>query len=570
MKTLPALLLLFAWTATARAQLPPEHVHDLSLPVSPEWPCVWPLGMMQHITIPRFTFGPGAYHRETIVLDEHTGTQWDAPAHFVPPPDSGLPGAGPMGLITGEKVPAWQFVGEACVIDVTAHRDDAPGGSSFLIQPEHVKAWEEKNRPLRAGDVVLFRSDYTDTYYRPLNRGGARFVARPLTKLAPAWPAPSPETMKYLGEKGIMSAGLDGASMGPLPDLAVATHQAGGAFGMIWIECGTNFKALPPTGAFYALLPAKHAGGSGGEARVLAVTEPKIAAQLITAARAKRVIDVSVTLDNNLPVTWQGHGPGEEAQRYLAEPLNQFEKPRGPYMAWTHTFDSQVGTHVVTPAFTLPPPGFDAEQFAPEIRELRAEFEKKHGPLGHSTDTIDKLPLNRMIGAARVIDVTSLRGTIAEKARPASPVITAQHVLDHEKAHGPIAAGEIVLFRTGYTDATFKPLPDAPAQDECIAAPLAGKSEGWPALSPEVMALLATRGVRCVGMDTPTAGGVQREASLMTYWAAAKHKVLLVEFLIGLGTVPEKGAWFLFAPIKIEGIRSGHGRALVLNPDFRP
>jgi kynurenine formamidase len=67
-------------------------------------------------------------------------------------------------------------------------------------------------------------------------------------------------------------------------------------------------------------------------------------------------------------------------------------------------------------------------------------------------------------------------------------------------------------------------------------------------------------------MDTPTAGGVQREASLMTYWAAAKHKVLIVEFLIGLDTVPEKGAWFLFAPIKIEGIRSGHGRALVLNP----
>jgi hypothetical protein len=67
MKAQPALLLLLAWTATARAQLPAEHVHDLSLPVSPEWPCVWPLGMMQHITIPRFTFGLGAYHRETVV-----------------------------------------------------------------------------------------------------------------------------------------------------------------------------------------------------------------------------------------------------------------------------------------------------------------------------------------------------------------------------------------------------------------------------------------------------------------------------------------------------------------------
>jgi kynurenine formamidase len=354
--------------------------------------------------------------------------------------------------------------------------------------------------------------------------------------------------------------------MGPLPDLAVATHQAGGSFGMIWIECGTNFKALPPTGAFYALLPAKHAGGSGGEARVLAITETKLAARLIEAARGKRVTDVSVTLDNDLPVTWQGHGPGEEAQRYLAEPLNEFAKSRGPYMAWTHTFDSQVGTHVVTPAFTLPPPGFDANRFAPEIRRLRGDFEAKHGPLGNSTITIEKLPLHRMMGDARVVDVTSLRGTTRGEDWPASPLITARHLLDHEKAHGPIAKGEIVLFRTGYTEATFKPLPDGPAMDECLAAPLAGKSEGWPALSAEAIALLAERGVGCAGIDAPTAGGVEREAALTTYWAAARHDLLLVEFLTGLGSVPEKGAWFVFGPIKIEGIRSGHGRALVLQP----
>lgn len=73
-------------------------------------------------------------------------------------------------------------------------------------------------------------------------------------------------------------------------------------------------------------------------------------------------------------------------------------------------------------------------------------------------------------------------------------------------------------------------------------------------------------GVRCTGIHAPNAGGVQRDPSLMTCWAAAKHNVLLVEFLIGLGTVPEKGAWFLFAPIKMEGIRSGPGRALVRQP----
>ena len=335
---------------------------------------------MQHLVTPRATFGPGEYHRETIVIDEHTGTQWDAPAHFVPPPGSGLPGAGPMGKITGDKVPAWQFAGEACVLDFTAHRDDAAPGHSFLITPAHVQAWEKKHRPLGAGDVVLFRSDYTDRYYLPLAKGGTRFIVSALTKRTPAWPAPTPETMKYLGEKGVMAAGLDSPSMGPVPDLAAATHQAGGAFGMIWVECATNLGALPATGAFYALLPAHHAGGSGGEARVLAITEPKLAARLIVSARAKRVADLSVLLDEKLPVTWLGHAPGDEAQRYVATTLNAFEKPRGPYFARTHTLDSQAGTHVVTPAFTLPPKDFDAMRLAPEIRALRAEFEKQTRP----------------------------------------------------------------------------------------------------------------------------------------------------------------------------------------------
>lgn len=550
----------------SRAQLEPQHVKDLSFLVSPDYPCVWPLGMMQHMVQPRTTFGPSPYYRETIVLDEHTGTQWDAPAHFVPPPDSGLPGASEKGLITGEKVPAWQFVGEACVIDVSEHLHKAPFGSSFLIRPEHVQAWEAKHRPVGPGDVVLFRTDYANTYYVPFSRGGARFVVHPLKGLSQGWPAPAPETMKYLGEKGVMSAGIDGPSMGPLPDLAVATHQAGGAFGVVWIECGINFRALPPTGSFYALLPAKHAGGSGGEARVLAITEPQLASRLNQAARAKRVVDLSVTLDRDLPVTWQGHEPGAEAQRYMSEPLNRFEKARGPFLAYTHVFDSQVGTHIVTPSFTLPPPDFDIEKFSPEVRALRAQFEEKYGKLGTSTLTIDQLPLTDTLGDARVIDVSALRGTTKTDNWPASPVITPEHIRAHEEKHGKLAAGQIVLFRTGHTDATFKPLPAPPALEECIAAPLAGKSEGWPRLSPEAIVFLAERNIRCVGVDTPTAGGVEPDAALMTYWAAAKHNVLLVEFLTGLANVPEKGAYFLFAPIKIQGIRSGHGRALVLNP----
>src|SRR5262245_23655541 len=114
-----AVLVTLAAAVAGAAEVPAKHVHDLSVLVSPRYPAAWPVGMTQHLITPSRTFGPGAYRRDLIVIDEHTGTQWDAPAHFVPPPSSKLPGAGPMGLITGDKVPAWQFVGEACVLDFT-------------------------------------------------------------------------------------------------------------------------------------------------------------------------------------------------------------------------------------------------------------------------------------------------------------------------------------------------------------------------------------------------------------------------------------------------------------------
>ena len=84
-------------TATCHAAEPgsPPAVADLSLTVAPDLPCVWPVGMTPLAIVPTATFGRTGRHRDMLVIDEHTGTQWDAPAHVVPPPDSGLAGAGP-------------------------------------------------------------------------------------------------------------------------------------------------------------------------------------------------------------------------------------------------------------------------------------------------------------------------------------------------------------------------------------------------------------------------------------------------------------------------------------------
>jgi kynurenine formamidase len=541
----------------------PPAVVDLSLTVAPDLPCIWPVGMTPFAVVPTATFGRTGRHRDMLVIDEHTGTQWDAPAHFVPPPGSAAEGAGPMGLVTGEKVPAWQFCGEACVIDLAKHRDAAAPGESFLIGPEHVREWEIAHRPLGPGDVVCFRSGYTDEYYRPFPAGD-RFVNAALRKRSPGWAAPRPETMTYLADRGVTTLASDGASMGPLPNLAVATHQAGGSRGMVWVECATNLGSLPATGGFVAILAAKHAGGSGGECRMIGVTEPALAAALSARARARAVVDLSVTLDENLPVVWPGRGPGEEGARYVAKVLNAFSKERGPFFALGHILDSCTGTHVVLPSAVLPADRAEIAAAEPEIRAAAAAFEKRHGPLGTAAARTAAAPLETMTGPAHVVDVRGLVGTAGFAAgKPASPAVT-RAVLEKHAAGRPFKPGEIVLFLSGHTDRTLRPIPALPAQEACFTTPLAGTAEGWPGLAPDAVAYLAERGIRCVGTDAPTLGGVDAETAREVDWLAGGRGLAVVAMLTGLDTLLDRDAHFVFAPIKIAGTRGGYGRALAL------
>ena len=93
--------------------------------------------------------------------------------------------------------------------------------------------------------------------------------------------------------------------------------------------------------------------------------------------------------------------------------------------------------------------------------------------------------------------------------------------------------------------------------------PLNGKSEGWPAPGPDAILYLADRGIRCVGTDGPTLGGVNQKKALMTYWALGNSEMVGVESLTNLGSLPDK-AYFIFAALKIRNCHGGPGRAIAL------
>jgi kynurenine formamidase len=226
--------------------------------------------------------------------------------------------------------------------------------------------------------------------------------------------------------------------------------------------------------------------------------------------------------------------------------------------------DSQAGTHVTLPSFSLPSKDFDTSKYSSEIQALLKKYESKYGSIGRSALTIDQVPLASMQGSAHMIDVRKLVGSAGSGERPRSPQITLDFIREHEAAGKPIRAGEVVIFQSGHTDRHFSPLPAAPEVDPLLAGPLTGKSEGWPAPTPEVLAYLADKGVRAIGTDGPTLGGVDREQALFVSWMAGTRGLLVVEFLTGLDQIREREAYFIFAPVKIKGLRSGYGRAIAL------
>jgi len=534
-----------------------SRFHDLSLLVAPEYPCTWP-------SFPPFQINPyqrigarSAYNSDLLVLDGNTGTQLDVPPHSVTAPEAKLPNSGPFGKVFTDKVPAHQFVGEACVIDCRDLLESSDKGRSPLIKKDRIAAWEKQHRPLGPGDVVLFYSGWSDKFYKPLPEG-RRFAADPVEGVTPAWPDPDPDCMEYLAGRKVMTLGTDSTSMGPLPDLSEPTHYAGLRHGMIWIEGATGLGGLPPTGAFYCAMSPKHVGDPYSEARALAIAGGPLPEKLIASARKKTVVDLSVPIGDDWPTTWPGRGVGNHRQPYMTIRFGMNPNTKSPFPM--HVLDSHTGTHLVPPAYTLPPAGFDNADYPAEVRGGLQSYEKKFGKRATSDVTADKVPLEQTCGAARVIDLGHLAGTTNKDAWPASPEIRPADIQEYERRTGDLQPGQIVLLKSGWTDKRYRPLPGGQG---FMADPLNGKSEGWPALGAEAAMYLVGKGIRCIGTDAPTVGGVEPERALATYWALGSKGLVAIEFLTNLDKLPES-AYFIFAAPKIKNGHGAPGRAIGL------
>ena len=161
-------------------------VIDLSVPLAEDLPGSWPTHMpFQRKLFNYFKDQPalgqplsgsrGPYHTAVLTIDEHAGTHVDAPAHFIPPPGSGLPNAAEIGKVTVEQLALTDLIGPAAVIDVTALTDTGGPGISPEITPKHITDWEAKHGRLQNFDFWNFGiddfHDFTASGWVALARG---------------------------------------------------------------------------------------------------------------------------------------------------------------------------------------------------------------------------------------------------------------------------------------------------------------------------------------------------------------------------------------------------------------
>jgi len=239
-----------------------------------------------------------------------------------------------------------------------------------------------------------------------------------------------------------------------------------------------------------------------------------------------RVVDLSHTYDRTT-VFWPTADP------FRLDTVADGMTPGGYYYAANNFFSSEHGgTHLDAPV-----------HFA------------------EGRQTVEQIPVERLIGAAYVVDVTGQANVNPDHQ------ITVADLARAETAHGPIPKDAIVLLRTGFSSRW----PDAARYlGTAVRGEAGAKALHFPGLHPDAARwLVANRPIKAIGIDTASIDYGQSTAF-------ESHRVLYAEDipafenLTGLEALPPTGAFVVALPMKIGGGSGAPLRAVAIVPDDPP
>ena len=169
--------------------------------------------------------------------------------------------------------------------------------------------------------------------------------------------------------------------------------------------------------------------------------------------------------------------------------------------------------------------------------------------------TVDQIPLDRLVGPAAVIDVSS------SCADNPDYTATAADIRAWEETHGALPEGAIVLLRTGWGERW----PDA---GRYLGSAARGDASNlhFPGFSEDAALYLVETGkVVGVGIDTASIDpGISQDFIAHRILAAAN--IYGLENLAELERLPETGATLIALPMKIGGGSGGPSRVIAILP----
>jgi kynurenine formamidase len=171
--------------------------------------------------------------------------------------------------------------------------------------------------------------------------------------------------------------------------------------------------------------------------------------------------------------------------------------------------------------------------------------------------TLDQIPIERLVGAAVRIDMTSQCGDDRDYR------VTIQDLERWETAHGPIPTSTIVLIETGF--ARYWPSrPQYLGTD--LTGPEAVRALHFPGLHHDAAAwLVRERQVKAVGIDTASIDHGQ-SATFDTHVALLSKNVPVFENLADVHRLPDRGFDVIALPMKIAGGTGGPLRIIAVVP----
>ena len=168
--------------------------------------------------------------------------------------------------------------------------------------------------------------------------------------------------------------------------------------------------------------------------------------------------------------------------------------------------------------------------------------------------TVDQIAIERLVAPAVVIDVSS------QAAEHPDYRLTRADLARFEERHGRVAAGSIVLLRTGWASRWPNALrylgDDTPGDASDLHFPSFGE---------EAVAELLERGAVMLGVDTASIDHGP-SSDFRVHRLAAAAGVPGLENLASLRDLPEVGAWLIALPMKIGGGSGGPVRVIALVP----